>query len=60
MDELARLELEIEKAEMNKKAFVKEHATGEGDSELRAKLYLNVERARKALRAYKIANPPKP
>lgn len=57
MDELARLELEIEKAEQNKKAFVKEHATGEGDSEVRAMLYLNVERARKALRTYKMTHP---
>jgi hypothetical protein len=56
MDELIRLELDIEQAEQNKKAFVKAHATGEGDSVIRAKLYLNVERARKALRVYKMAH----
>lgn len=57
MDELSTLELAIETAELEKKAFVKQHATGEGDSVERAKLYSNVERARKALRFYKMTHP---
>ena len=57
MDELAKLTLAIETAELEKKAFVKQNATGEGDSVERATLYANVERARKALRIYKMTHP---
>jgi len=57
MDEIERLEQAIEDAEIKKKEFVKQHPTGEGDSELRSKLYIDVEKARKALRAYKLRHP---
>lgn len=57
MDELERLEQAIEEAEVNKKEFVKNNPTGEGDSETRSKLYIEVEKARKALRQYKIQHP---
>jgi len=57
MDEIKRLEQAIEDAEIKKKEFVKQYPTGEGDSELRSKLYIDVEKARKALRAYKLRHP---
>ncbi len=58
MDEqLEALELAIERAEEEKRAFVKENPNGAGDKSERMRLYANVENARKALRNYKRANP---
>jgi len=57
MDELERLEQAIEDAEIKKKEFVKQNPTGEGDSVTRSKLYIDVEKARKALRIYKMQHP---
>lgn len=58
MDErLIELEKAIEVTELEKRTFVKENPSGAGDKEERIKLYTNVERARKALRDYKRANP---
>jgi len=58
MDEqLDALELAIEQAEVEKRAFVKENPNGGGDKDERMRLYGNVERSRKALREYKRANP---
>lgn len=57
MDEIERLEQAIEDAELKKKEFVKQNPTGEGDSDVRSKLYIDVEKARKALREYKLHHP---
>ncbi|MDX1342887.1 hypothetical protein [Reinekea sp. G2M2-21] len=58
MDEqLEALELAIERAEEEKRAFVKENPNGTGDKAERMRLYGQVEGARKALRDYKRANP---
>lgn len=57
MDELEQLEQAIEEAEARKKAFVKSNATGEGDPTERSRLYIDVEKARKALREYKLQHP---
>ncbi len=51
------LELAIEQAEANKRAFVKENPNGGGDKSERVRLYGCVENGRKALRDYKRANP---
>lgn len=52
--ELDALEQAITDAEERKREFVKEHPNGTGDKAERTKLYTDVERARKALRDYKI------
>jgi len=52
--ELDALEQAITDAEERKREFVKEHPNGTGDKSERTRLYTDVERARKALREYKI------
>ncbi len=56
MDDLQKLEQEIEQAEQRKREFVKENPNGAGDKAERNRLYTDVERARKALREYKLRN----
>ncbi|MCH8552823.1 MAG: hypothetical protein LAT62_12870 [Natronospirillum sp.] len=52
--ELETLEQAITDAEERKRQFVREHPNGAGDRTERTRLYAEVERARKALREYKI------
>lgn len=54
--ELEELERAIDTAEQKKREFVRDNPGGSGDSKERARLYAEVERARKALREYKIRN----
>ncbi|TGG90789.1 hypothetical protein E4656_17795 [Natronospirillum operosum] len=54
--ELEALEQAITDAEERKRQFVKEHPNGSGDKQERTRLYAEVERARKALREYKVRN----
>ncbi|MEX1058049.1 MAG: hypothetical protein WED11_09965 [Natronospirillum sp.] len=54
--ELAALEQTITDAEERKREFVKENPNGTGDKKERTRLYTDVERARKALREFKINN----
>lgn len=54
--ELESLEQAITDAEERKRQFVREHPNGSGDRKERTRLYAEVERARKALREYKIKN----
>ncbi len=55
-EERAALEQAIEDAEKRKREFVREHADGSGDPAERKRLYNEVERARRALREFKIRN----
>lgn len=57
MDEIERLEQAIVEAETKKREFVRTHPNGSGDKGERAKLYTEVEKARRELRAYKVNNP---
>lgn len=52
--ELEALEQAIVDAEERKRAFVKENPNGTGDKNERTRLYTEVERARKALREFKL------
>lgn len=52
--ELDALEQAIVDAEERKREFVKENPNGAGDKKERTRLYTEVERARKALREYKV------
>ena len=57
MDELDRLEQRLEEAEAKKKEFVRNNPKGEGDKAERSRLYIDVEKARKALRQYRLHHP---
>lgn len=57
MTELERLLDNIDQAELAKREFVRENPNGTGDKATRAALYRDVEMARRALRAYRLANP---
>lgn len=57
MTELERLLDNIDLAEQAKREFVRENPNGTGDKAERARLYRDVEMARRSLRAYRLANP---
>ena len=54
--ELEALEQAITDAEERKRDFVKENPNGAGDKKERTRFYTDVERARKALREFKVRN----
>ncbi|MFC3852607.1 hypothetical protein ACFOSD_00070 [Salinispirillum marinum] len=54
--QLASLEQAITDAEERKREFVRDHPNGTGDKTERTKLYTDVERARRALREFKVKN----
>ena len=56
-EQLAQLEQAIVDAETLKREFVKEFPTGTGDQSERHRIYNQVERARRALRDFKIQHP---
>ncbi|MFY0664586.1 MAG: hypothetical protein JXQ97_08170 [Natronospirillum sp.] len=54
--QLEALEQAITDAEERKRQFVRDHPNGTGDKQERTKLYTDVERARRALREFKVKN----
>jgi hypothetical protein len=57
VEQLNALETAIDNAEEAKREFVKNNPAGSGDKAERSGFYNGVERARKALREFKVANP---